>query len=204
MGERTTCRWSDLGTAARGILPGVIRGATWLLKNSLSGGTADIRLEFPEATAELTALRQPDRKSSPSRPAKPVGEPVGEVEAVPDPEPQEASPDDISSPGEPGVVEEPAGEDASEPSDEQVSGGAVGASSKVGKAFAALLSEDELAVQRDRMTNGPFRTAGDFSANSPGHWNEMAATMRLDFSSARWAGPQNLYDSSGPGPAKVL
>jgi hypothetical protein len=59
-------------------------------------------------------------------------------------------------------------------------------------AFAALLSEDELAVQRDRAANGPFRTAGDFSANSPGHWNEMAATMRLNFSAARWQGPPEL------------
>jgi hypothetical protein len=59
-------------------------------------------------------------------------------------------------------------------------------------AFAALLSEDELAIQRDRAANGPFRTAGDFSTNSPGHWNEMAATMRLNFSSARWSGPTNL------------
>jgi cell division septation protein DedD len=66
----------------------------------------------------------------------------------------------------------------------------------VGTAFAALLSEDELAVQRHRMTHGPFRTAGDFSANSPGHWNEMAATMNLNFSSARWQGPTGI-DSMG-------
>jgi hypothetical protein len=68
--------------------------------------------------------------------------------------------------------------------------------SRPGTAFAALLSEDELAVQRDRATNGPFRAAGDFSANSPGHWNEMAATMKLDFSSARWQGPTGI-DSEG-------
>jgi hypothetical protein len=65
-----------------------------------------------------------------------------------------------------------------------------------GTAFAALLSEDELAVQRHRMVHGPFRTAGDFSANSPGHWNEMAATMKLDFSTARWQGPTAI-DSQG-------
>ena len=58
-----------------------------------------------------------------------------------------------------------------------------------GTAFAALLSEDELELQRTRAANGPFRVPGDFSANSPGHWTEMAATMRLDFSSARWEGP---------------
>jgi hypothetical protein len=75
-------------------------------------------------------------------------------------------------------------------------------------AFAALLSEDELAVQRRRMTTGPFRTAGDFSPNSPGHWNEMAATMKLDFASARWNGPtvlnaagsvMNMHDLSSSG-----
>jgi regulation of enolase protein 1 (concanavalin A-like superfamily) len=65
-----------------------------------------------------------------------------------------------------------------------------------GAAFAALLSEDELAVQRHRMVHGPFRAAGDFSANSPGHWNEMAATMKLDFSAARWQGPTGI-DSQG-------
>ncbi len=62
-------------------------------------------------------------------------------------------------------------------------------SSPAGAAFASLLSEDELAMQRNRRINGPFRVSGDFSANSPGHWNEMASAMSRDFSSARWSGP---------------
>jgi hypothetical protein len=62
-----------------------------------------------------------------------------------------------------------------------------------GKAFAALLSVDELAMQRTRMVQGPFRVAGDFSLNSPGHWSEMSAAMKLaPFQSARWQGPTNL------------
>jgi hypothetical protein len=62
-----------------------------------------------------------------------------------------------------------------------------------GKAFAALLSVDELVMQRDRMVQGPFRVAGDFSPNSPGHWSEMSATMKLaPFQSARWQGPTSL------------
>lgn len=45
---------------------------------------------------------------------------------------------------------------------------------------------------QDRAQNGPFRVAGDFSTNSPGHWTEMQAAMSLDFSSARWSGPTEL------------
>jgi hypothetical protein len=57
---------------------------------------------------------------------------------------------------------------------------------------AGLLSEDELSLLRERVADGPFRVAGDFSANSPGHWEEMAATMKLNFTSARWSGPSDL------------
>ena len=69
-------------------------------------------------------------------------------------------------------------------------------STGTGTPLAALLSEDELELQRHRAANGPFRVPGDFSTNSPGHWIEMAATMTLDFSSARWEGP-TVLDSSG-------
>jgi hypothetical protein len=91
-------------------------------------------------------------------------EAIGQIEAEEAPAPSE--PPEEPAPTEPEPIEEPA--------------------------FAALLSEGELAVQRERMSSGPFRTAGDFSANSPGHWNEMAATMELDFSSARWQGPTDI------------
>lgn len=64
-----------------------------------------------------------------------------------------------------------------------------------GATSAALLSHDELEMQRDRAANGPFRAPGDFSTNSPGHWTEMAATLTLDFSSARWEGPTSLGSS---------
>jgi hypothetical protein len=62
---------------------------------------------------------------------------------------------------------------------------------------AVLLSTDELAMQRNRMVQGPFRVVGDFSPNSPGHWSEMSAAMKLaPFQSARWQGPAS-FDSSG-------
>ena len=55
-----------------------------------------------------------------------------------------------------------------------------------------LLTSNELALWQDRAVNGPFRVAGDFSPNSPGHWSEMAAAMSLNFSSQRWEGPSNI------------
>ena len=62
--------------------------------------------------------------------------------------------------------------------------------------LALLVTSDELAMWQDRAVNGPFKTAGDFSTNSPGHWDEMAATLSLTFSSARWEGPTAI-DSQG-------
>ena len=57
---------------------------------------------------------------------------------------------------------------------------------------AALVSSDEIALWKSRSASGPFRTSGDFSANSPGHWSEMSAAMSLNFSAHRWDGPEVL------------
>jgi hypothetical protein len=177
-----------------GDTPGVVRGTTWMLKNTLSGGAADVTVDLADATVtdaltepEIVAMKKPTTKIKPVAPAKPVSQP----------EPEEASTEPPpSTESETVVVEEaapePTQEPVSEPTEQPASGGAVDGGSGAGAAFAALLSVDELAIQRDRAANGPFRTAGDFSANSPGHWNEMAATMRLNFSSARWSGPAVL------------
>ena len=64
--------------------------------------------------------------------------------------------------------------------------------------LALLVTSEELAMWQDRAQNGPFRVAGDFSPNSPGHWTEMNACMSLNFSSARWDGPTTLNDDSDP------
>jgi hypothetical protein len=62
-----------------------------------------------------------------------------------------------------------------------------------GVQLGMLVSSVELAMWQDRRVNGPFRTGGDFSTNSPGHWTEMEAAMGLTpFQSARWSGPTNL------------
>ena len=37
------------------------------------------------------------------------------------------------------------------------------------------VTDGELSVWRDRAVNGPFRVAGDFSANSPGDWSRIVA-----------------------------
>jgi len=67
-----------------------------------------------------------------------------------------------------------------------------------GENLAMLVTSDELAMWKDRSVNGPFRVAGDFSPNSPGHWSEMSACMNLNFASARWSGPTLLNDDSDP------
>ena len=55
---------------------------------------------------------------------------------------------------------------------------------------------------QDRAQNGPFRVAGDFSTNSPGHWTEIAAAAAADWASGRWDGPPNL-DGDGAVAATV-
>jgi len=64
--------------------------------------------------------------------------------------------------------------------------------------LALLVTSAEKAMWQDRAANGPFRIAGDLSANSPGHWTEMNACMSLDFTSARWDGPTDLYGANDP------
>ena len=62
--------------------------------------------------------------------------------------------------------------------------------------LAMLATSAEVAMWQDRAVNGPFRVAGDFSANSPGHWSEMVtAAGRAPFQSARWDGP-TFFDGS--------
>jgi hypothetical protein len=67
-----------------------------------------------------------------------------------------------------------------------------------GENLALLVTSNELSMWQSRSVNGPFRVAGDFSANSPGHWSEMSSAMSLNFASARWSGPTLLNDSSDP------
>ena len=61
-----------------------------------------------------------------------------------------------------------------------------------GENLAMLVTSDELAMWQDRSVNGPFRVAGDFSANSPGHWSEMVNDANADWTTGRWTGPQEL------------
>ena len=55
---------------------------------------------------------------------------------------------------------------------------------------ALLATSDEVAMWQDRAANGPFRSTGDFSNNSPGHWLEMDAARSTSW--VRWSGPQYL------------
>jgi hypothetical protein len=82
------------------------------------------------------------------------------------------------------------------PNSTQASATPVEGGSGGGGNLALLATSEELAMWQHRSVNGPFRVAGDFSSNSPGHWNEMNACMSLNFSSARWNGPTDI-DSSG-------
>lgn len=43
-----------------------------------------------------------------------------------------------------------------------------------------------------RSTSGPFKTDGDDSTNSPGHWDEMVNAMSTSWSANRWSGPTLL------------
>jgi hypothetical protein len=78
------------------------------------------------------------------------------------------------------------------PNSTQASATPVEGGSGGGSNLALLATSEEVAMWQDRAQNGPFRVAGDFSANSPGHWSEMQSCMGLNFSGARWAGPQEL------------
>jgi hypothetical protein len=63
--------------------------------------------------------------------------------------------------------------------------------------YVALhVTQQEIQEWKKRAQSGPFKTTGDFSTNSPGHWNEMQAAMSLDFSKGRWGGPTSI-DSTG-------
>ena len=63
--------------------------------------------------------------------------------------------------------------------------------------LAMLATSVEVEMWRDRAANGPFKTKGDFSPNSPGHWDAMVtAAGRAPFDSARWDGP-TVFDSDG-------
>jgi hypothetical protein len=84
------------------------------------------------------------------------------------------------------------------PNSAQASATPVEGGSGGGSNLALLATSEELAMWQDRAQNGPFRVAGDFSANSPGHWSEMQSCMGLNFASARWDGPTLLNDSSDP------
>jgi hypothetical protein len=78
------------------------------------------------------------------------------------------------------------------PNSTQASATPVEGGSGGGSNLALLATSEEVAMWQDRAVNGPFKSSGDFSTNSPGHWNEMNACMSLNFSSARWEGPATL------------
>jgi hypothetical protein len=51
------------------------------------------------------------------------------------------------------------------------------------------VTSGELAVWQDRMVNGPYKTAGDVSTNSPGDWTRiLAAANAGSLSTLRWTG----------------
>ena len=58
--------------------------------------------------------------------------------------------------------------------------------------LSMLVASNEIALWQQRAANGPFRVAGDFSSNSPGHWSEMQSDASANWSSARWSGPPEL------------
>lgn len=54
------------------------------------------------------------------------------------------------------------------------------------------VSADELDVWRSRAANGPYRTRGDVSSNSPGDWDRIAENAQAFLekpSAGRWNGP---------------
>jgi hypothetical protein len=61
-----------------------------------------------------------------------------------------------------------------------------------GSNLALLVTSEEVAMWQDRAVNGPFKSSGDFSTNSPGHWDEMVTDANADWSTARWTGPPAL------------
>ena len=53
------------------------------------------------------------------------------------------------------------------------------------------VTAEELAVWQDRMVNGPYKSDGDVSSNSPGDWDRIAsnaATFLSNPSAIRWTG----------------
>jgi hypothetical protein len=65
-----------------------------------------------------------------------------------------------------------------------------------GSNLALLVTSEEVAMWQDRAVNGPFKSSGDFSTNSPGHWDEMNAALSVDYTQYVWSGPE-LFDSDG-------
>lgn len=64
--------------------------------------------------------------------------------------------------------------------------------------LALLATSAEKTLWQDRKINGPFKTTGDFSTYSPGHWDEMVTNMAVDRSTLRWSGPPNLINGRVP------
>ena len=54
------------------------------------------------------------------------------------------------------------------------------------------VTSDELAIWRTRMLNGPYKSTGDVSSNSPDDWDRMTANaeaFRLAPTAGMWTGP---------------
>lgn len=56
------------------------------------------------------------------------------------------------------------------------------------------VTADELAIWQDRAVNGPYKTAGDVSTNSPGDWTRIAANA------ATFSGDPGAENVKGVGP----
>ena len=59
-----------------------------------------------------------------------------------------------------------------------------------------FVTQQELTIWRQRANSGPYKSAGDVSANSPGDWNRIVAnrnSFASNPSNGRWtSGPTNL------------
>src|SRR5262245_42566122 len=66
-----------------------------------------------------------------------------------------------------------------------------GAAPSANQRLGLHVTSDELAIWQDRMVNGPYKTSGDVSTNSPGDWTKIsnnASSFLSNPSAQRWAG----------------
>src|SRR5262249_37269259 len=57
------------------------------------------------------------------------------------------------------------------------------------------VTQEELTIWRQRAQNGPYKTAGDVSINSPGDWDRIVSNRNAfasNPSNGRWTAPQTV------------